>query len=195
MDGANLTIAAPAPRYTRVAAVLHWSMALMIVGNVGLGLLAESLPDSAIRPAIDLHKSIGITVLGLVLLRVLWRWSHRPPALPAQHPAWQKAASHAAHMVLYGLMFVLPISGWLHDSAFKYADKHPLVLFWTIPWFRIGAVTAMEPGAKEVLHDQLYAVHALSAYALYGLLALHILGALKHEWDGERELRRMRVGA
>ena len=181
-------------RYTRLAAVLHWSMAVLIVGNVVLALVAEQLPDAAIRPAIDLHKSVGLTVLGLVILRVLWRWAHPPPPLPAQHPVWQKRLSHLAHLVLYGLMVALPVSGWLHDSAFKDADKHPLMLFWLVPWFRIGAVQSLEPAAKEAFHDQLYAVHAWSAYALYGLLALHILGALKHEWDGERSLRRMRVG-
>ena len=70
-------------RYTRLAAVLHWSMAVLIVGNVVLALVAEQLPDAAIRPAIDLHKSVGLTVLGLVILRVLWRWAHPPPPLPA----------------------------------------------------------------------------------------------------------------
>lgn len=184
----------PVARYTRVAAVLHWAMAVLIVGNVVLALVAESLPEDWIRPGIDLHKSIGLTVLGLVALRVLWRVAHPPPALPRDYPAWQKRASHSAHMVLYGLMVVLPVSGWLHDSAFKYADKHPLMLYWVVPWFRIGAVQSMEPVAKEEFHTVLYAVHAVSAYALYGLLALHVLGALKHQWDGARELQRMRIG-
>ncbi len=191
---ATLDRAATEPRYTRVAAVLHWAMSVLIVGNVGLALVAESLPDEWIRPGIDLHKSIGLTVLGLVALRILWRIAHPPPALPRAYPVWQRRASHAAHMVLYGLMLALPVSGWLHDSAFKDAAKHPLMLFWVIPWFRIGPVEHMEPAAKEAFHSALYTVHALSAYALYALLALHILGALKHQWDGARELQRMRVG-
>jgi len=183
-----------APRYTRVAATLHWAMAVMIIGNVVLALVAESLPDDLIRPGIDLHKSIGITVLGLVALRVLWRVANPPPKLPREYPVWQRRLSHAAHMVLYGLMIVMPVSGWLHDSAFKDAAKHPLMLFWVVPWFRIGAVEGLEPASKEAFHSALYTVHAVSAYALYGLLALHVLGALKHQWDGGQELQRMRVG-
>ena len=183
-----------APRYTRVAATLHWVMALLIVGNVVLALVAESLPDAWIRPGIDLHKSIGITVLGLVLLRVLWRIAHPPPTLPRDYPAWQRRAAHVAHYVLYGLMVALPLSGWLHDSAFKDAGKHPLLLFWLVPWFRIGAVQGMDPAAKEEFHSALYTVHEWSAYALYGLLALHVAGALKHQLNGARELQRMRVG-
>lgn len=187
-------VPAVTPRYTRVAAALHWVMAVLIVGNVGLALVAESLPEEWIRPGIDLHKSIGLTVLGLVILRVLWRMAHPPPTLPANYPSWQKRASHAAHMALYGLMFVLPVSGWLHDSAFKYAGQHPLMLYWIVPWFRISGVSAMNPLAKEDFHTTLYAVHAVSAYALYSLLALHLSAALKHQWDGGRELQRMGLG-
>ena len=193
-DQAGMRVIRPAAQYTRVAAGLHWVMAVLIVGNVMLALVAESLPENWIRPGIDLHKSIGLTVLGLVVLRVLWRVAHPPPELPSGYPGWQKRASHTAHMILYGLMVLLPVSGWLHDSAFKYAGKHPLMLYWVVPWFRIGAVESMEPAAKEEFHSVLYTVHTVSAYALYGLLALHILGALKHQWDGARELQRMRVG-
>ncbi len=186
----------PIGRYTRVAAVLHWGVAVLIVANVALALVAESLPDDFIRPAIDLHKSVGLTVLGLVLLRILWRIAHPPPLLPAKYGRLERLGAHAAHLVLYGLILVLPISGWLHDSAFKFAAAHPLRLFWVVPWFRIAAVQNLDPVTKEAVHDQFYALHAWSAYALYALLALHILGALKHQWiDGEAELQRMRVGA
>ena len=182
-------------RYTRVAAVLHWLVAALIVANVVLALVAESLPDGMVRPAIDLHKSIGLTVLGLVLLRILWRISHPPPPLPAAYGRLERLGAHAAHIVLYGLILALPVSGWLHDSAFKDAAAHPLRLFWVVPWFRIGAVQNLDPAAKEAAHGQFYALHAWSAYALYALLALHIIGALKHQWiDGEAELQRMGVG-
>ena len=185
-----------AGRYTRVAAVLHWGVAVLIVANVALALVAESLPDDFIRPAIDLHKSVGLTVLGLVLLRILWRIAHPPPPLPATYGRLERLGAHAVHLVLYGLILVLPVSGWLHDSAFKQAAAHPLRLFWVVPWFRIGAIQNLDPATKEVVHDRFYALHAWSAYALYALLALHILGALKHQWiDGEAELQRMRVGA
>jgi cytochrome b561 len=186
----------PIERYTRIAAILHWLVALLIVLNVALGLGADSFPDGLIRPVIDLHKSIGLTVLGLVLLRILWRLSHPPPPLPVSYPPLERKGAHAAHMVLYALMLVLPVSGWLHDSAFKDAAAHPLRLFWAIPWFRISAVADLNPAAKEQAHTVLYAVHVWAGYVLYALVALHIIGALKHQFiDHEAELARMRVGS
>ncbi len=77
-------------RYTHTAMLLHWIIAVLVIGNVVLGLSADSLPDDWVRPVIDTHKSIGITVLCLVLLRILWRVSHRPPPLPADFPAWER---------------------------------------------------------------------------------------------------------
>ena len=69
-------------RYSGVAIVLHWVIAVLIIANVVLALSVDSLPDGWVRPVIDTHKSIGMTVLGLVLLRILWRISHAPPPLP-----------------------------------------------------------------------------------------------------------------
>ena len=184
----------PILRYTRVAAILHWLVAVLIIVNVALGLGADAFPDGLIRPVIDLHKSIGLTVLGLVLLRILWRLSHPPPPLPASYRPLERKGAHVAHLVLYALILVLPVSGWLHDSAFKDAAAHPLKLFWVIPWFRIGAVADLNPAAKEQAHTIFYALHVWSGYALYGLVALHIAGALKHEWlDRQSELARMAV--
>ena len=172
--------------------LLHWLVAVLIIANLALVWVIDSLPESMIRPGVDLHKSIGLTVLGLALLRVLWRLSHRPPPLPRSYPWVERVGAHAAHLLLYGLILGLPISGWFHDSAFKQAAAHPLKLFWVIPWFRIGAIAAMEPAAKEQFHSTWFEIHSLLAYALYGLLALHILGALKHQFiDKHAELGRI----
>jgi cytochrome b561 len=185
----------PLPRYTRVAAVLHWLVAALIAVNIGLGFTADSFPDAWVRPVIDLHKSIGLTVLGLVLLRILWRLSHPAPPLPASYGRAERVGAHAAHVALYGLILLLPLSGWLHDSAFKDAAAHPLRLFWVIPWFRIGAIAGLDPATKEQAHSALFALHVWAGYALYALVALHVLGALKHELlDREPELARMRLG-
>jgi cytochrome b561 len=182
-------------RYTRTAIVLHWVIAALLVINVGLGLGAESLPDDWVRPAIDLHKSFGLTVLGLVLVRILWRLSHPAPPLPREYGRLERVAAHIAHGLLYGLILLLPISGWLHDSAFKDAAAHPLQLFWIVPWFRIGAIQDLPAAPKEVLHDQLFALHAWAGYALYALVALHIAAALKHQFvDRHAELQRMGLG-
>jgi cytochrome b561 len=179
-------------RYTAPAIVLHWLIAGLIVLNIGVGLTAESFPETWVRPMIDLHKSVGLTVLGLVVLRSLWRLTHPAPALPARYSRAERIGSHSVHILLYGLMAWLPISGWLHDSAFKDAAAHPLRLFWTIPWFRIQTIANMEPVAKEALHARLYTLHAWGAYALYAFVAVHIIGALKHQFvDSDAELQRM----
>ncbi|OLL31877.1 cytochrome B [Burkholderia sp. SRS-W-2-2016] len=189
---AGSTNAVSPPRYTRIAIVLHWLIALLIIANVVLGLSAESLPDDWVRPVIDTHKSIGITVLGLALLRILWRVSHRPPPLPREFPAWEKGAAHLAHFALYLLMIGLPLSGWLHDSAWKDAATHPMQLFGLFEWPRIGYVMHLEPALRESLHDRFGALHTWLGYALYALLAMHIGGALKHEWiDRKSVLKRM----
>ncbi len=181
----------PNDRYTRTAVVLHWLVALLIAVNVALGLLADGLPDDWIRPVIDTHKSIGITILGLVLMRLLWRFAHPPPPLPAGYPRRERVAAKFAHGLLYVLMLALPLSGWMHDSAWKDAATHPMPFFGLFEWPRIAAIGRIEPAAKEVLHTQLGSLHTLLGYVLYGVFALHVAGALKHQLAGERELQRM----
>lgn len=179
-------------RFTRTAVVLHWLVALLMAGNIALILLVDHYPDDWVRPAVDLHKSLGITVLGLALLRILWRWSHRPPPLPSAYPARERWAAHWVHIGLYALMLALPLSGWLHDSAWKDAATHPMRLFGLVPWPRIGFVGGLDAGFKESLHDLFGHWHTWFGYALYALFALHVAGALKHQWqDREGVLRRM----
>ncbi|RXZ38255.1 cytochrome b [Oxalobacteraceae bacterium CAVE-383] len=182
-------------KYGRTAVMLHWLIAALILVNVYLGLSANYwLPDEQIRAAIDLHKSIGITVLGLALLRLLWRFSHKPPPLPPGFPRWEYTAAHIAHFFLYLLMIGLPLSGWAHDSAWKDAATHPMQLFGLFEWPRIGFLLHLDPAFKETmqLHDRLGVLHTWLGYALYALLAMHIVGALKHEWiDRKSVLKRM----
>jgi cytochrome b561 len=179
-------------RYTYTAIILHWLIAVLIIVNVVLGVSAEWWPDDWVRPVVDVHKSIGITVLGLALLRILWRVSHKPPPLPREFPSWEKIAAHIAHFLLYLLMIGLPLSGWAHDSAWKVAATHPLYLFHLIPWPHIGFVMNLDPVLKETLHDRFGTLHTWLGYALYALLAMHIGGALKHQWiDRKSVLKRM----
>lgn len=179
-------------RYTKTAVVLHWLIAALIIVNVAIVLSVDNLPDEWVRPAIDTHKSMGITVLGLALLRLLWRIGHPPPPMVGGLARWERIGAHAAHGLLYALMLLLPLSGWLHDSAWKDAATHPMRLYGLIPWPRIGVVMAIEPVTKEWLHDVFGLAHTLFGYLLYGLLALHIVGALKHQWlDRKAELQRM----
>ena len=191
------TVADDVLKYTRVAMLLHWAIALLILANIALGLSASLLPTSVLsdtdaRFVIDTHKSIGITVLGLAIARVLWRFTHRPPPLPAVFPGWEKTAAHAAHIALYVLIFALPLTGWMHDSAWSAAATHPMHLFGLVPWPRLGFLMHLDPALKDQLHTQLGTLHTWCGYALYVVLALHIAGALKHQWiDRHPVLRRM----
>ncbi|NRO99354.1 cytochrome b [Paraburkholderia sp. NMBU_R16] len=184
-------------RYTRVAILLHWSIAVLILANVACGLTVALLPDGTLsdesmRWVIDTHKSIGITVLGLAFLRVLWRITQRPPPLPAEFPARERAAAHAVHIALYVLMFAMPVSGWLHDSAWVAAASHPMYLYGLFQWPRVGFIMNLDPATKNQLHDQFGALHTACSYVFYSMLALHVAGALKHQWiDGHSVLRRM----
>ena len=182
----------PTDRYTRTAMVLHWLVAVLILGNLVLIWTIDFYPKSLERPAIDLHKSIGLTVLGLVLLRVLWRLSHRPPPLPRSYPAAERVGAHVAHLLLYVLILGLPLSGYIHDSAFAQAAAHPLRLFGLVPFPRIAPIMALDPDTKQRVHAFWFSVHGWLAYGLYALLALHVLGALKHQLlDRQPELGRM----
>jgi len=185
---------APVHRYTAVAVILHWLVAALIVVNVILGLSADHVPDAQVRLVIDTHKSIGLTVLGLVVLRILWRISHAPPPLPAAYPRWEQRAAHAGHALLYLIMFALPLSGWMHDSAWDGAATHPLTWFHAFEVPRIGPIMHLDAATKKPLHGLFGAFHTACGYVLYGLLALHIGAALKHQLiDREAELQRMRL--
>lgn len=180
------------PRYTRIAMLLHWLVAALIISNVVLIWTVDLWSDERVRPVIDTHKSIGITVLGLALLRLLWRLANPPPPMPASLQPWEKRAAHTAHWLLYALIFALPLSGWLHDSAWKDAGTHPMYLFGLFEWPRIAAAGGFDPATQDRLHDALGLAHTAFGYGLYALLALHVLGALKHQfYDGHAELERM----
>lgn len=178
-------------KYTKIATVLHWLVALGILYNLGSMLLVDD--HDRTRAFINLHKSVGLTVLGLGLLRILWRVGHTPPALPGTYKPWERTASHAAHYTLYALMILVPLTGWLHDSAWKGASAHPLVLYGVIPWFRLPPFTTMAPAAQDYWHDTFGFWHAIIlTYALYAVFLAHLGGALKHQFiDREKELQRM----
>ncbi len=179
-------------KYSKVAIYLHWIIAFLMIINVVLGWSADSMPEASIRFAVDTHKSIGISVLGLVLLRLLWRFSHQPPALPKSLHHWEITLAHLGHIGLYILMLAIPISGWLHDSAWKDAATHPMQLFYSVPWPRIGLIEHMEPVSKEVLHTVFGSVHEWLGIALVILFFLHIAAVIKHSWiDHKSVLNRM----
>ena len=182
-------------RYTGVAMLLHWLIALGIVLNVLAAWVWPNLPDDQVRQVINNHKSIGITVLGLAIMRLLWRITHRPPPLPSGYKKWEIGAAHATHMLLYVLIFAMPLTGWIMDSAWKDAATHPMRWFSLFEWPRIAWFQHLEPATRDRMHDLFGAAHGWLAYLLYALFVAHVAGALKHQWlDGKKELQRMWPG-
>jgi cytochrome b561 len=182
-------------RYTGIAVALHWIVALLMIANVALAWIWPHLADASVRPAIDVHKSIGILVLGLAILRLLWRLSHQPPALPTSYQSWEIGVSHVTHWLLYAVIFFMPLSGWIMDSAWKDAATHPMYWFGLVEWPRIGAILHLDPALRDKVHDIFGASHVYCADLLYALFVLHVGGALKHQWiDKEPEVQRMWFG-
>jgi cytochrome b561 len=180
--------------YSFTAKILHWLIAVLLIVNGILALTDEWWPEADLRTVIDLHKSIGITVLLLVILRILWRLTHRPPPLPDTMPAWEVRLAYWGHLTLYTLILLVPFSGWCHDSAWDGAATHPMTLFGLVPWPRIGFIMDMSATHKEYLHNLFGEAHTILNYLLYAVLAVHVLAVYKHErLDKIRLLHRMNL--
>ena len=164
-----------------VAKLFHWIIALAILGNGTFGLLMD-LAHSPMQKInwLALHKSIGLTVLALVLLRVLWRWGDgHPREEPA--PRWQQWAARAAHGVLYVLIVALPLSGWWFNSV----TGKPL------QWFKLFNLPALVAKNDE-LRGFAHGVHEYLFWFLLLVLVAHVGAALKHHLsDNDNVLRRM----
>jgi cytochrome b561 len=181
-------------RYTKTAIVLHWAVALGVLANIMLAWIWPYAADENVRPMIDKHKAIGLTILGLAVLRLLWRLSHRPPVFPASYRPWERNLAHIVHWGLYFVIFAMPITGYVMDSAFKDAAAHPILWFGLFEIPRLGFVMNLPPDTKLWVHDTFGAAHEVIAYFVYTLFALHLAGALKHQLEGHRELQRMGLG-
>ena len=178
-----------ATRYNTVAMVLHWLLALVILAMFGIGIYMTDLPFSPQRLKLyNWHKWAGVTFLALTLLRLVWRMTHRPPALPVAvtrtMPGWQHRAYHATHHLMYLLFFAVPLVGWAYSSAAGF----PVVWFGQIP------LPDLLPVNKEVA-ELIKPLHKLLALALMALAGLHIAAAIKHQWvDRDGLLSRMLPG-
>ena len=104
-------------KYSKIAILFHWAIALLIGANILLANLAEDLPKAARAAYMSPHKAIGISILVLTVGRILWRLSHRPPALPDKVAGLQAKAGLTVHMLFYVLMIVMPLTGWLMIGA------------------------------------------------------------------------------
>lgn len=163
-----------AARYSATAMVLHWLLALVIVTMFVVGVYMTDLPFSPQRLKLyNWHKWAGVTFLALTVWRMVWRVTHRPPALPItvtrNMPGWQIRAYHATHHLIYLLFFAVPLVGWAYSSAAGF----PIV------WFGQMPLPDLLPVNKE-LAELIKPLHKLMALALLALAGLHIAAALKH---------------
>ena len=169
-------------RYSAVAQAFHWTIAALIVVQFVLANLQEDLPLGAHKLALlARHKSFGMTVLMLAVLRLLWRLKNPPPALPAEMRPIERQLARATHFAFYVLLFAMPLTGWLMSSAKNYS----------VSWF--GLFTWPNLIAKnEAAFEALRTTHDLLSGALFAIAVLHILAALKHHfWNKDNVLLRM----
>jgi len=170
-------------RYTRIAIVFHWVIAAFVVANIALAWTFKIWDDRPWTQSVtNTHKTIGITVLGLALMRLLWRIAHRPPPLSPAIPRWQAVAARTGHAALYFLIIAMPLSGWIYDSAWEYAADVPIDFFGLFEMPRIAWVADMPAGPKKEVDELFHHVHEWLSYLLYVLLAAHLAGALKHQY-------------
>jgi cytochrome b561 len=187
---ADASLPAEDRRYATIAIVLHWLIAALILFQIGWGwYFNEYLPDHspAQDQAQDLHVTVGLTTLLLILVRIGVRITHRPPPLPAAMAAWEKVLAHAAHWLFYGLMLIMPLTGWALVSI-----RHEDIPFWGLDWPAIAPLANLpRPDARAFGHTIKHIhVYILIWIALINL-ALHVAGALKHQFDGHPVLWRM----
>lgn len=159
-----------AERYGIIAQAFHWLIAVLLLVQVGLGLYAARLPLSLARLEwLSRHKSLGLAALALVLLRLGWRLFNRPPALPDSMPPWERRAARATHRLLYALLILAPLAGWLFASASGLS----------VNWF--GLVRVPDLVAKDPQLAPLFkAAHKLLVALLALLVTLHVAAALRH---------------
>jgi cytochrome b561 len=174
------TSSAPRSTYSTVAITLHWLIAILMLTNIGLAWYFGTLKGPAEVAPLALHKSIGITVLLLTLLRIGWRLTHPAPELPAEMKAWEKWAARATHFVFYLLLLAMPLSGWAMVSASPLIRVHPTVLYGLIPWPAVpypGLDSDQLHGARKLFNK----THSTLALVAYATIVLHVGAALKHQ--------------
>jgi cytochrome b561 len=170
------------PRYHKLAILLHWLLAVALIGMLALGFWMEGVPKDppGVRAGwFNLHKSIGIVIAWFILLRLLWRLTHRPPAWPVSMSKHQIKLAHLGHAAMYLCMVVLPLSGFLGSSFTPY----PIKLF--------GLALPRLWDASPMLKQACTVVHTAAAYAMCALIAGHVAVAVRHALLRDGVMQRM----
>jgi cytochrome b561 len=169
-------------RFGAVAQSLHWLIAAMIVTQFVLANIAEDLPLGVHKLAVlARHKSVGMTILMLAVIRLIWRATHPAPPMPAAMPGYERKLANLSHVLLYTLLFAMPITGLLMSSAKGYSVS------W-FNWFAWPNLIGRSDAAFNFFKD----THHLLAKILFFTALLHVAAALKHHfWDKDNVLKRM----
>jgi cytochrome b561 len=158
-------------RWGALAQLFHWTIVVLIIVQVTLAELADDLPNGVRKlTLLARHKSVGITILSLVILRLAWRWLNpQHPPLPEYLKPHERALAHFTHGALYVLLFAMPLSGWMMSSARGFP----------VSWFGFFTLPDLVPKSRP-LYDALMLTHHTLAWVLFAVVALHLAGALKH---------------
>ncbi|MDG1285974.1 MAG: cytochrome b [Rickettsiales bacterium] len=157
-------------RYNKIAIGFHWIVALIMIGLLALGLIMVDMPKPDKYVFYGWHKAFGIIVLGLVTLRLIWRIMRKPPELPQNTLKMHKIAAHVTHIVLYVLMFAMPLIGWTMSSA----GGHPVSVF----GLKIPAIVGKDKELGSLMHD----LHEWGSWALIAVIMLHLGASLYHHF-------------
>jgi cytochrome b561 len=169
-------------RWGVLAQLFHWLIVVLVIVQVTLASLADELPPNAKKLALlARHKSVGITILMLVILRLLWRSLNLTPLLPDTLKPYERFLARFTHAALYVLLFAMPLSGWMMSSARGFP----------VSWFGFFTLPDLVPKNKS-LYEALLTTHQTLAWVLAGVVTLHVAAALKHHFMlRDNVLRRM----
>ncbi|HUI59562.1 MAG TPA: cytochrome b [Steroidobacteraceae bacterium] len=177
-----MTLKNTSARWGAVAQFLHWLIVVLIVTQVILANIAEDLPVGVGKLAMFArHKSVGITILCLAVIRLAWRWANPTPPLPDNLKPYERALATLTHVGLYVLLFAMPLTGWMMTSARGFP----------VSWFGLVQLPDFVP-RNRTLYETMKDVHDTLALVLYAIVFLHVAGALKHHFVHKDDvLRRM----
>jgi cytochrome b561 len=160
-------------RWGSLAQLFHWVIVALVITQFVLGTLSASLPAASLKKLtwITPHKSIGITILVLAVLRLGWRWMNPTPLLPDTLKSYERVLAHFTHYALYVLLFVMPLTGWIMSSARSFP----------VSWFGIVQLPDLV-GRDPALYEALHTTHAILAWTLAAIAVLHVAAAFKHHF-------------
>lgn len=182
----------PRSRYSAGAVAFHWAIAVLLIVNIAIAWWFNTLHGTDKIEPVQWHKSIGITVLVLSMLRLAWRIFVKPPPMTETLKGWERGLAQTVHLLFYVVMIGMPLTGWAFTSASPLIHVFPIVLYHTIPWPTITPLAQLPREQMKSAHDAFLAGHMLLAKLTYGLIMLHVAGALKHQFiDRDDTLARM----